>query len=106
MGRLSRRATQATRGRGAEIMQQARQRHVSGNALIERGCWMTSVSVDPLVIHATARLAVVGFMQRRDRAKGTIMGRFSRRATQAIRGRLISAASCTGRGVEGSRNWR
>jgi hypothetical protein len=60
---------------------------------------MASVSADPLVVHATARLAVVRFMQRRDWAKGSIMGKFSRRATQAIRGRLISAASCTGRGV-------
>jgi hypothetical protein len=56
MVRLSRKATQVTRGRGTEIMQQVRQCHVSGNALIEGGCWMTSVSADPLVIHATARL--------------------------------------------------
>jgi hypothetical protein len=58
MVRFSKRATQAARDRGAEIIRQARRRHVSGSALIERGCWMTSVSTDPLVIHATARLAV------------------------------------------------
>ena len=52
MVKLSRRATQTTRGRGAEIIQ----RHVSGSALIEG---VASVSADPLVIHATARFAVI-----------------------------------------------
>jgi hypothetical protein len=47
---------QATRGGGTDIMQQLRQRYVSGNTLIEGGCSMTSMSADALVIHVAARL--------------------------------------------------
>jgi hypothetical protein len=41
MARISRRATQATRGRGAEIMQQARQRYV-GETGPREASWMGS----------------------------------------------------------------
>jgi hypothetical protein len=45
---------------------------------------MTSVSADPIVIHAMASLAVVRVMHLQDWAKGSFIDRFSRRAMQAI----------------------
>jgi len=40
-------------------------------------------------------LSVMGFMQLWNWAKGLVMVGFSRRVTQAIRGRFIQAAGCT-----------
>lgn len=58
MFKFSKRVTQATRDRGVEIIRQARRGHVNNSILIERGYWITYISIDPLVIHIIARLTV------------------------------------------------
>jgi hypothetical protein len=60
--------------------------HLRGRAALTEGFIITSAPVGCREIHAAARLG--------QWAKGRVMVRFSRRATQATRGKLVPAASC------------
>jgi hypothetical protein len=61
--------------------------HLSGRVALAEGFIITSAPVGSREIHAAARLG--------QWAKGRVMVRVSKRATQATRGKLVPAASCT-----------